>query len=50
MGGHLTSWPEPNSLSGSTPIDRGPDVGGRYQDLDGDEPDKHEELEIVMRE
>ena len=43
-GDNLTSLPEPNSLSCSTPTDRGLDAGGRRRDLDDDRSDKDEDL------
>lgn len=41
---NLTSWLEPNSLSGSIPTYRGQDAGERRRDLDDDKADKDREF------
>lgn len=48
--GVLTSWLEPNSLAGLTPIDRGPGEGGRCRGLDDHGSDKDGKLESVAKE
>ena len=49
-GNDLTSWLEPNSLSGLTPTGRGPGEGGQCQGLGDEGVDKNGEAVIAARE